>query len=136
MVRLYIKTMTLKKILCLICVTILLTFFAATSFAENSKVNHRLSLGARWHMDHSEFEELPFDDGDIGYLMAYEYHEGLGFWQVGVDYVKDPNKIMYNETELNTFYVYVTLRCAIKLFKGISYEAYKAWLIYRNGASR
>lgn len=26
------------------------------------------------------------------------------------DYVKDPNKIMYNETELNTFYVYVTLR--------------------------
>ncbi len=26
------------------------------------------------------------------------------------DYVKDPNKIMYNETEVNTFYIYVTLR--------------------------
>ena len=26
------------------------------------------------------------------------------------DYVKDVNKIMYNETEVNTFFVYVTLR--------------------------
>ena len=26
------------------------------------------------------------------------------------DYVKDPSKIMYNETEVNTFYIYVTLR--------------------------
>ena len=26
------------------------------------------------------------------------------------DYVKDPDKLMYNETEVNTFYVYVTLR--------------------------
>jgi len=26
------------------------------------------------------------------------------------DYVKVPNKLMYNETEVNTFYVYVTLR--------------------------
>lgn len=26
------------------------------------------------------------------------------------DYVKDPQKIMYNETEVNTFYIYITLR--------------------------
>jgi RNA polymerase sigma factor (sigma-70 family) len=26
------------------------------------------------------------------------------------DYVKDPQKIMYSETEVNTFYIYITLR--------------------------
>ncbi len=26
------------------------------------------------------------------------------------DYVKDPQKIMYNDTEVNTFYIYITLR--------------------------
>lgn len=26
------------------------------------------------------------------------------------DYVKDPQKIMYNKTEVNTFYIYITLR--------------------------
>lgn len=26
------------------------------------------------------------------------------------DYVDSPNKIMYNETEINTFYIYITLR--------------------------
>ena len=30
----------------------------------------------------------------------------LGFF----DYVKEPQKIMYNDTEVNTFYIYITLR--------------------------
>ena len=29
------------------------------------------------------------------------------------DYVKEPKKILYNENEINTFYVYITLRICI-----------------------
>lgn len=83
--------MTLKKNFRLICITILLFFVSVTVFAENPKGNHRLSAGARWHKNHSVFDELPFDDGDISYLMAYEYHEGIALWQVGVDYAKNPD---------------------------------------------
>ncbi len=60
------------------------------AYAGNGKINQRLTIGAKWHMAHSAFEKLPYDDGDIGYMMAYELHEGIGMWQLGVDYTSDP----------------------------------------------
>lgn len=50
---------------------------------------HALGIGGRYHADHSEFEELPFDDGDISYGINYEYHEDVAFWQVGVMFTPD-----------------------------------------------
>lgn len=44
-----------------------------------------LSLGARYHQAHSAFVDLPFEDGDISYTAAYEYHDKDAFWQLGVD---------------------------------------------------
>lgn len=48
-----------------------------------------ISAGTRYHINHSIFEELPFDDGDFSYCLAYEYHEDAGYWQIGVDYAPD-----------------------------------------------
>ncbi len=50
---------------------------------------HALCAGARYHMRHSEYLELPFDDGDFSYLLGYEYHENSAFWQLLVGYVPD-----------------------------------------------
>lgn len=50
---------------------------------------HALTAGARYHMRHSEFLELPFDDGDMSYLLGYEYHEYSAFWQLLVGYAPD-----------------------------------------------
>lgn len=50
---------------------------------------HALSAGARYHMRHSEHLELPFDKGDMSYLLGYEYHEGDAFWQLLVGFAPD-----------------------------------------------
>jgi hypothetical protein len=55
------------------------------------KGKHAITAAAKFHVEHSAFTALPFDDGDFGYLLAYEYHEGLGLWQAGVEYVPGPN---------------------------------------------
>lgn len=38
-----------------------------------------------YHKAHSDFESLPFGDGDLSYGLSYEYHEGIGYWLLGVD---------------------------------------------------
>lgn len=70
---------------------VLLTVMATTSFAADPKIEHKVSIGLRSHINHSEFKALPFDQGDLTYLVAYEYHEGVGFWQVGIGYTPDPS---------------------------------------------
>ena len=54
------------------------------------QATHVVSLGARYHVEHSAVDSLPYDDGDMGYLLAYEYHEGIGFWQIGVEFSPGP----------------------------------------------
>jgi len=61
------------------------------SLAPAFKGSHGITAGARMHVEHSAFTALPFDDGDFGYLLAYEYHEGLGLWQAGVEYAPSPD---------------------------------------------
>lgn len=53
--------------------------------------SHRLGVGMRRHVDHSVFEELPFGEDDISYLLGYEYHEANAYWQIGVGYTRDPS---------------------------------------------
>ena len=46
-------------------------------------------LGLRSHVAHTEFEEYPFDDGDLSYIVGYEYHDQAGYWQLLVGYTPD-----------------------------------------------
>lgn len=45
-----------------------------------------LTLGLRQYTDHSDDPQSPFGDGDLSYLLAYEYHEAAAFWQFGLSY--------------------------------------------------
>lgn len=54
--------------------------------APEPAVNHRLAFGVTCHKAHSDFEALPFEDGDLSYGLYYEYHEGIGYWQIGADF--------------------------------------------------
>jgi len=47
------------------------------------------AVGARYQTDHSVFTDLPFDDGDISYALAYEYDETDALWQLAVSYCPD-----------------------------------------------
>ena len=70
---------------------------ATTSVAKNPAFSSsRISAGGRFHAGHSAFDELPFDDGDVSYALAYEIHEYDAFWQIVLDYA--PNISGTNST--------------------------------------
>lgn len=56
---------------------------------SNQKVSHNLGIGMRFHKEHSNFESLPFSNGDKSYTISYEYHEGIGYWLLGVGFTPD-----------------------------------------------
>ncbi len=58
-------------------------------FQNPAVAGHALAAGARYHQQHSEYLELPFDEGDMSYLLGYEYHEGNAFWQLLVGFAPD-----------------------------------------------
>lgn len=43
-----------------------------------------LAVGARYHVASVVLPELPYDDGDLSYGVAYELHEENAFWQLAV----------------------------------------------------
>lgn len=53
---------------------------------------HRLGLGARYHVAHSFVPEFPYDDGDLTYQAVYEYHEDVALWQLVVGYTPDAGR--------------------------------------------
>ena len=50
------------------------------------RVGHQIGMGMVYHKAHSDFEDLPFRDGDLTYTMSYEYHEGIGYWLLGIGF--------------------------------------------------
>jgi len=71
----------------IVAVVILALLFLTVrvSFAEGA-----FGAGVRRHAQHSVFEDLPFDDGDLSYGIAYEYHDKKAYWQLGVGYAPQP----------------------------------------------
>ncbi len=53
---------------------------------SSSEGTHKLTLGARYNDEVKAVSGLPFEKGDVSWLLAYEYHEQIAFWQIGVDY--------------------------------------------------
>lgn len=75
-----------KKIVISVLAAVLVTAASVPVLAAGPSV---ISAGARYHVDHSVCEELPFGDGDVSYGLAYEYHEESGYWQIAMNYTPD-----------------------------------------------
>ncbi|WP_300673839.1 hypothetical protein [Desulfoluna sp.] len=58
---------------------------------QGEQRGHKLALGARYHDKIKGMPELPFDKGDLSWLLAYEYHAPLAFWQLGLGYTPESN---------------------------------------------
>jgi len=77
-------------IICSMNIKIMLSAFAILIVMQApASAAQAISAGARYHMRHSEYAELPYDDGDLSYLLGYEYHENNAFWQLLVGYAPD-----------------------------------------------
>jgi hypothetical protein len=57
---------------------------AATSQASAGKT--AIDVGVRVHSEHSEFDELPYGDGDTTFVAGVEFHDTHGYWQFAVGY--------------------------------------------------
>lgn len=64
------------------CLLFAFVFFAASDVSAQNG----LTGGARYRRDHTKFEKLPFDDGDITYFLMYEIGNEHAAWQIGADY--------------------------------------------------
>jgi hypothetical protein len=51
--------------------------------------SHFVDLGTRWHSESEAREDLPFGDGDMSYVVGYEYHENNAYWQLGLGIAPD-----------------------------------------------
>ena len=69
----------------------LIAVLAFTISSVHARDGQTFAVGARLHTDHSDFLELPFDEGDISYAAAYEYHEDNAYWQIAVTFTPDPS---------------------------------------------
>ncbi len=74
---------------------LLVSYLPASVSADFSQGNapprsHMVSIAAHMHGEHTTFDSLPFGEGDVGCLLAYEFHEGIGFWQAGAEFIADP----------------------------------------------
>ena len=56
---------------------------------SSGNTGNALCLGGRYHTDHSIYTDLPFGDGDISYMLAYEYDQHITCWQFGLDYAPE-----------------------------------------------
>ncbi len=60
-----------------------------TFIGSRAEGSHKLALGAQYHGSIDSVSGLPLKRGDLGYLLAYEYHEEIAFWQIGLGYAPE-----------------------------------------------
>ena len=69
--------------------------------AIRAATGSRAAVGMRYHAHHSIFEELPFDDGDLSYGIAFEYFEKSALWQLALDVAPDTSGSTSTNTEVS-----------------------------------
>jgi hypothetical protein len=72
----------MKNKLTTIC-TLAIVYMLAMTGATYAYDSQGLSLGARYHTEEANMGEVPFDDNDWSYCLAYEYRTQAAFWQIG-----------------------------------------------------
>ena len=57
--------------------------------ASASAVSYRLSGGARFHSDNDDVGDWPYEKGDMSYGLGFAIYEGIGYIEVGCDYMPE-----------------------------------------------
>jgi hypothetical protein len=70
----------MKKAIVAGCLSALVLATAAVAASQG------VGAGARYHVSHSAFAELPYDDGDLSYSLMYMYGNDVAEWQVVADW--------------------------------------------------
>ncbi len=76
-----------KSFRLLVLIGIVAAMLPVVSSAQTTYGN--LGIGVRRHVEHSEFDELPFGKRDHSLSVSYEFHESEAYWQLGLSYTPD-----------------------------------------------
>jgi len=80
------KTSTVLSVVC--AVSALCAAYVCAGAGEESTI----AFGTRFHAENSAFTDLPFDNGDMTYSAAFEWHERDAYWQICVGYSPKPGR--------------------------------------------
>ncbi len=64
--------------------------------AKTSVSTGKITAGVRLHDEFPGLPELPVEKDDLSYELMYEYHEGIGLWQIGAGYMPGPRDDRFN----------------------------------------
>jgi hypothetical protein len=68
------------------------SFLAFSQAVAEPNVQSTVVIGARSHIEHTSFEDLPFDGGDLTYSLGFEWHEKDAYWQICLGYSPKPSR--------------------------------------------
>ncbi len=66
---------------------------------RRSETDPRLVAGLRMHSEQKDFRKLPYENGDLSYMVAYEFHEQASFLQMAVGYAPSVSGTMQSPEE-------------------------------------
>ncbi len=78
----------MKRNFGVLILTAMLLAASDASAAEPAGQNVILA-GAKYHQEHSAYDELPFGNADISYAIGYEFRERIAALQLVLDYAPD-----------------------------------------------
>ena len=68
----------------LVCLSLLALCLPAPAAADSV-----VGVGAFWHVEHTVFKDLPYDDGDISYNAFLQLHDANGYLEALVEYAPE-----------------------------------------------
>jgi hypothetical protein len=69
-------------------VSVLCAAHASAAAGDQSTI----AFGTRFHTENGAFTDLPFDNGDLTYGAAFEWHEKDAYWQICIGYSPKPGR--------------------------------------------
>lgn len=61
------------------------------------ETNGKLAIGARYHFDYKDLEDIPVQEEDLSYHIFYEVHNDFAFWQIGSSFTPGPDDDRFDQ---------------------------------------
>lgn len=86
-----------------ISVLVIVVFLTSATFSEaydrkskfgqlkETESTSKIAGGVRLYDEFPGLKNFPIEKDDLGYELLYEYHEGIGYWQLGAAYIPAPD---------------------------------------------
>lgn len=68
------------------CVLLLISAWALSAGRSEAQIQPSFFAAGRYHQESATVPDLPYAEGDWSTMVGLELHEGIGYWQLAVDF--------------------------------------------------